>query len=88
MAGSRKVTINVLVFLLPPESSLTVMLIMSVTPCVLNSVKISGLSQSTSSRHLMTPLQVLSVLCALVVTGRPARLLSFLTARLCAAEET
>ena len=61
VVGVLKVMIKVFVFLLPPESSLTEMLTMSVTPCGSSSLSIPSLSQSVSGAHLMTPLQVFSV---------------------------
>ena len=61
MVGALKVTMNVFVFFfLLPESSLTVMLLMSETPWGFNSVTVSSLSESTSGAHLMTPWPVLS----------------------------
>ena len=86
--GSRNVTTNVFVLLLPPELSLTEMFSMLTTPCDFISVRISCFLQSTSGLHLITPLQVLRVRCGLAVTGQPARLFSLLTAELCVAEET
>jgi len=73
---------KVFVFLLPPESSLTEVFIMSETPWGFSSEIISSLSQSTSGAHLMTPLQVLRVLPGLALTGQPARLSTLLTLRL------
>ena len=57
---SRKVTINVLVFRVPPESALTVILSLATTPCDFRPLRISSLSLSISSRYLITPLQVFS----------------------------
>ena len=55
MLGALKVMMKVLVFLLLPESSFTVMLVMSETPWGFSSLIISSLSQSTSGPHRMTP---------------------------------
>ena len=60
MVGVLNVIMKVLVFLLPPMLSLTVMLVMAETPWGLSSLSVSSSStQSTSWAHLITPLQVL-----------------------------
>ena len=88
MLGALKVMMKVLVFLLLPESSLTVMFVMSETPWGFSAFRVSCLSQSTSGPHRMTPLHEFRVLWGLAVTGQPARLSSLLTMRLWVAEET
>ena len=80
--GSRNVTTNVFVLLLPPELSLTEMFSILTTPWDFISARTSCFSKSTSG------LQVLRVRCGLAVTGQPARLFSLVTAQLCVAEET
>jgi len=72
--GRLKVTINVLVLRLPPESFGTVILFMSVTPWLCSSESICCLSQSTRSRQRMTPLQELRVLWGETETGHPPSL--------------
>jgi len=86
--GSRNVTTNVFVLLLPPELSLTEMFSILTTPWDFISASTSSFWQSTSGLHLIIPLQVLRVRCGLAVTGQPARLFSLVTAELCVAEET
>ena len=86
--GSRNVTTNVFVLLLPPELSLTEMFSILTTPWDFISARTSCFSQSTSGLHLIIPLQVLRVRCGLAVTGQPARLFSLVTAQLCVPEET
>ena len=81
------VTVKVLVFFLPPELSLTVMFVMSDTACDFNSDNISCMSQSMSSLHLITPLQELSDLCGVTLTGRSIMDFSLLIWRLWVAED-
>jgi len=60
IVGVLNVIMIVLVSLLPPEWSLTVMSVMAETPWGFTSLSVSCSSQSTSWAHLITPLQVLS----------------------------
>jgi len=77
-----KVTMNVFVFHILPESSLVSMFKMSVTPCDLSSSRISSLEQSIRTRQRMTPLRVFRLRRGLAVTGQPARLFILLSERL------
>jgi len=79
--GVLKVMMNVFMFLLPPESSLTEMLTMSVMPCGSSSLSVSSLSVNKCGTLDNT---FAGVQCprGLVVTGQPAKLPSLLTVRL------